>query len=220
MVCGAMLAWLSDACAQSATPVSRCRFEPVGEGLVRTVIDGRSIVLADGREVRLDAIEIPFMPAGGTRPPGERRPGSAVGPCDAGGRQENRTTPTGTEIDRPVWPSAGVRVSRSRSRRPVGRARDAGGRLRPGRRPGRRPGVRRRTAGAGTRRPRRQAWPVGRTVLCHRRGRERGRAFGRPRPFHAGGRQGVVGPRERRHDICEFRAAVVAGAHGYDLETQ
>jgi endonuclease YncB( thermonuclease family) len=72
MMGGAILAWVGDACAQSATSVSRCRFEPVGEGLVRTVTDGRTLVLADRREVRLDAIEIPLMP-----PAGQDRPEDA-----------------------------------------------------------------------------------------------------------------------------------------------
>lgn len=60
--------WVGDAHPQ--TP-SRCQFEPVGHGLVRTVADGRTIVLEDGREVRLDAIETPLMPPAGKESPAD-----------------------------------------------------------------------------------------------------------------------------------------------------
>jgi endonuclease YncB( thermonuclease family) len=68
---GAILAWVCDVHAQTAAPLGRCRFELVGDGVVRTVTDGRTIVLADGREVRLDAIEIPLMPPAGQEQPAE-----------------------------------------------------------------------------------------------------------------------------------------------------
>jgi endonuclease YncB( thermonuclease family) len=42
----------------SPTP-SVCRVEPFGSGVVARVIDGRTFVLADGREVRLAGIEVP-----------------------------------------------------------------------------------------------------------------------------------------------------------------
>jgi endonuclease YncB( thermonuclease family) len=38
---------------------SACRVEPFGSGVVAKVIDGRTFVLADGREVRLAGIEVP-----------------------------------------------------------------------------------------------------------------------------------------------------------------
>jgi endonuclease YncB( thermonuclease family) len=62
-----MLAWAGDAHAQDAA--GRCRFEPAGEGVTASVTDGRTLVLSDGREVRLDAVEIPFMPPGGQEAP-------------------------------------------------------------------------------------------------------------------------------------------------------
>jgi endonuclease YncB( thermonuclease family) len=62
LLCAAVLAWVGDASAQSAAPASRCRFEPVGGGVAATVTDGRTIQMTDGREIRLDGIEIPFMP--------------------------------------------------------------------------------------------------------------------------------------------------------------
>ena len=55
------LAWLacmlvaSGAAAQEAN----CTFEDAGTGTVRAVLDGRSFVLTDGREVRLAGIETP-----------------------------------------------------------------------------------------------------------------------------------------------------------------
>jgi endonuclease YncB( thermonuclease family) len=38
---------------------SACRVEPFGSGVVAKVVDGRTFVLADGREVRLAGIEVP-----------------------------------------------------------------------------------------------------------------------------------------------------------------
>jgi endonuclease YncB( thermonuclease family) len=38
---------------------SACRVEPFGSGVVARVVDGRTFVLADGREVRLAGIEVP-----------------------------------------------------------------------------------------------------------------------------------------------------------------
>jgi endonuclease YncB( thermonuclease family) len=44
----------------SASPTpSACRVEPFGSGMVAKVVDGRTFVLADGREVRLAGIEVP-----------------------------------------------------------------------------------------------------------------------------------------------------------------
>jgi endonuclease YncB( thermonuclease family) len=65
-LCGAILAWIGEAGAQSSSPAGRCQFEPVAEGVVASVPDGRTIALVDGREIRLDAIEIPLLP-----PPGQ-----------------------------------------------------------------------------------------------------------------------------------------------------
>jgi endonuclease YncB( thermonuclease family) len=47
--------------AESRTTTA-CRFEFAGTGTVRAVVDGRSFALDDGREVRLAAIEVPFLP--------------------------------------------------------------------------------------------------------------------------------------------------------------
>jgi endonuclease YncB( thermonuclease family) len=50
--------------AEVATPAaaSACRFEVVGTGTVAKVLDGRSFLFEDGREVRLAAVEV--LPAG------------------------------------------------------------------------------------------------------------------------------------------------------------
>ena len=45
-----------------------CRFELLGTGKVLQVVDGRSIILDDGREVRISGIEIPPTPGAGTLP--------------------------------------------------------------------------------------------------------------------------------------------------------
>lgn len=63
VVAGVMIAWISEVRAEPVAPPSSCRFEPLGTGVVRSVIDGRSVMLDDGREVRLDGIEVPQLPA-------------------------------------------------------------------------------------------------------------------------------------------------------------
>jgi endonuclease YncB( thermonuclease family) len=68
----AVLSWVGDARGQPAAPADRCRFERVGEGVVGSVADGRAFALTDGREVRLDGIEVPFFP-----PSGQDQPGAA-----------------------------------------------------------------------------------------------------------------------------------------------
>jgi len=69
LLCGATLAWAGGADAQTASPASRCAFEPIGNGVAASVSDGRTLVLSDGREIRLDAIEVPLMPPAGQEQP-------------------------------------------------------------------------------------------------------------------------------------------------------
>jgi endonuclease YncB( thermonuclease family) len=45
-----------------ALPSNSCSLEAVGEGKVSAVVDGRSFLLDDGREVRLPGIEVPLAP--------------------------------------------------------------------------------------------------------------------------------------------------------------
>src|SRR6516225_714673 len=45
-----------------ALPANSCQLEAVGAGKVSAVIDGRSFLLDDGREVRLPGIEVPLLP--------------------------------------------------------------------------------------------------------------------------------------------------------------
>ena len=53
-----------------------CGLEPVATGHVREVPDGRTVVLDDGRAVRLDAIEVPHLPTAG-----ETGPDAVLGPA-------------------------------------------------------------------------------------------------------------------------------------------
>jgi len=53
---------------------SACRFAKVSTGKVRTIADGRSFALEDGREIRLAGIEVPLPPA-----PGESGPRADAG---------------------------------------------------------------------------------------------------------------------------------------------
>lgn len=47
----------------AAPAVAACRYEPLGTATVTAIRDGRSFVLDDGREVRLDGIEVPLLGA-------------------------------------------------------------------------------------------------------------------------------------------------------------
>jgi len=49
--------------------VTVCRFEPAGVAKVRAISDGRSLILEDGREIRLAGIEVPLLPAAGESGP-------------------------------------------------------------------------------------------------------------------------------------------------------
>jgi endonuclease YncB( thermonuclease family) len=56
---------------KSTPPSPACQLEAFATGTVQAVVDGRTFVLADGRKVRLDGIEIPpqASPTGPTPPP-------------------------------------------------------------------------------------------------------------------------------------------------------
>jgi endonuclease YncB( thermonuclease family) len=49
--------------------VTACRFEPAGVAKVRAISDGRSLILEDGREIRLAGIEVPLLPPAGESGP-------------------------------------------------------------------------------------------------------------------------------------------------------
>jgi endonuclease YncB( thermonuclease family) len=61
IIAGLVTGWGFDARAQAAAPASiaACRFDVVATGRVAKILDGRSFVMDDGREVRLAAIEVP-----------------------------------------------------------------------------------------------------------------------------------------------------------------
>src|SRR5215218_3643330 len=50
--------------SQMPAASTACRFETATEGTVSTVVDGRSFMLTDGREIRLAGIEIPTLRLG------------------------------------------------------------------------------------------------------------------------------------------------------------
>jgi endonuclease YncB( thermonuclease family) len=63
-----LTAWpMADAVAQvkSEGAAGPCRFETAGTGKVAKILDGRNFLLADGREIRLAGIEVPFLPSAG-----------------------------------------------------------------------------------------------------------------------------------------------------------
>jgi endonuclease YncB( thermonuclease family) len=71
---GAVMGPAVAAHAQDRLSITACRFEVFGSGNVAKVGDGRSFVLADGRQIRIAAIEAPPAPD-----PGETGPRAAAG---------------------------------------------------------------------------------------------------------------------------------------------
>jgi endonuclease YncB( thermonuclease family) len=83
------LAFASAGAAQEksprSAPASACRLEPFASGMVKAVVDGRTFVLADGREVRLAGIEVPPLPGSDlSAPPPNAEPSESQPPQDAG----------------------------------------------------------------------------------------------------------------------------------------
>ena len=59
---GGLAATTVCAAAERKSPSPTCSLQTFVAGTVQSVVDGRSFVLADGREVRLDGIEVPAEP--------------------------------------------------------------------------------------------------------------------------------------------------------------
>jgi len=59
LLAGAALAAMSAAAPQKTQGSAPCALAPFASGTVKAIVDGRTFVLADGREVRLDGIEVP-----------------------------------------------------------------------------------------------------------------------------------------------------------------
>ena len=78
MLAAGLAAALGDATARAAEPLSAhaCGADEIGRGTVSRILDGRTFVLDDGREVRLAAIEVPPTPA--LHDPGQAPDGKAT----------------------------------------------------------------------------------------------------------------------------------------------
>src|SRR6266540_3698370 len=114
LIAGLVAGSVSDSHAEGPMPASAsaCQFEAAGAGKVSAIIDGRSFVLDDGREVRLAGIEVPFPPAlGETGPraigcPRNAGVGLCAG-CSPGGGPGLRRRALGPGTRRPAsktWP--------------------------------------------------------------------------------------------------------------------
>ena len=142
-----------------------CGGEVFARGTASRVIDGRTFVLNDGREVRLAAIEVPALPL-------PQEPGAAV--AGAAARDALASLLAGTEVvlrqtelqktDRYGRVVAFVSTVRDGVERSVQGNLIAAG-AGPGCRPGRQSRLRRGTPRPRKRGAERQAWPLGRFVL-------------------------------------------------------
>ena len=200
--------------------VTACRFEPAGVAKVRAISDGRSLILEDGREIRLAGIEVPLLP-----PAGESGP-------DAEAALAVRAALAAMVVDRTVElrqnGAPADRYGRTlalayvmRRGAALGRARDVGAGIRACCGPYRRPRVRRRASGAGARRASGQAWPLERTILCHRGGRTAPRSF-RPRAaVSRWWKARCVSVRESAGTIyINFGRRWATSAHGHHFEAR
>ena len=179
LIAGLVAGPVSDARAEGPMPAaaSACHFEAAGAGKVSAIIDGRSFVLDDGREVRLAGIEVPFPPA-----PGETGPRAAAG---SAARAALDSILAGQSIELRQRAPAFDRYGRTlahvyvadEGRGRIGRPRNAGDGLCAGRSAGRRPGLRRRAPGPGTRRPARQNLASGANRIMPSVGAESGAAL-------------------------------------------
>src|SRR5436309_3852553 len=65
---GLLIAAAKGLCAEDIHSRQACRFELLGTGKVIRVVDGRTVVLEDGREVLISGILAPSTPASGELP--------------------------------------------------------------------------------------------------------------------------------------------------------
>ncbi len=63
IACAIALAAPAHAAARQSSAPAACQRETVATGTVKAIVDGRTFVLADGREIRLAGIEVPSGPA-------------------------------------------------------------------------------------------------------------------------------------------------------------
>jgi endonuclease YncB( thermonuclease family) len=91
--CGLRLAALAGAIAfaapvagapRTSSAPAACRPETVATGTVKSVLDGRTFMLADGREVRLAGIEVPPLPGPSAPIRAAATPGAVESPSDPG----------------------------------------------------------------------------------------------------------------------------------------
>ena len=194
---GRTCVWGLAICALSAGGAAAqdaCPLEPAGAGEVAAARDGRTLMLRDGRELRLAAIETP--------PRRKRRlphwPTDGKSDAQKIGRSPNdRYWPD-------WWRSPSRRMPGGRCNRPCLRPAKRGFRLASATKPA--PALFGR--GAAARAAQRGLWanpnfaplPADNVMEL---GAKRGQ-------FVPGRGQGLVGARKRRHDLHEFRAALVA----------
>jgi len=107
---------------------SVCKTEVFGSGRVGTVVDGRSFILDDGREIRLAGVEVALMPAPGESGPqaqaaatASQAARAALAAITAGQNIELRRVggPTGANVDRYGRTLAFVDVDRDGTRTSV-----------------------------------------------------------------------------------------------------
>ncbi len=175
----------------------RCQLTTIGTANVATVRDGRTLSLSDGRELRLAGIEV--------------TDDSRVALQALVAGHPLRLERLGPERDRYYGRLAAFAFAGDARRvRATGHARArprAGGDAR------RRQGLRRHAFERGNCGADGSPRALGRSKFRPFVGRKSGPATGRARPVRVGGRQGLVGTRERGHYICEFRAALDTGFH-------
>jgi endonuclease YncB( thermonuclease family) len=197
--------------------VTACRFEPAGAAKVRAISDGRSFILEDGREIRLAGIEVPLLPpAGGSGPDAEAALAVRAALAAMVVDRTVELRQNGAPADRYGRTLALAYVAGAEARRSVAHEMLARG-------------FARVAAHIGDR-------ACAEELLAQERSARRAKLGLWSEPYyvivaadsaaelsaarHAGGRQSVVGARERRNDLHQFRAAMGTSAHGHHFQAR
>jgi hypothetical protein len=185
-----------------------CRVEPTAAGPVARVTDGRTLVLADGRTVRLAMIEVPAVPPPSVSATERQATAARASSAALAGLVAGNDIAARCFGHRPLWPGSGAGLCGAQWHLATGRNRS--GRRRSGlcfaicgqpklcRRPD-------RSRAAGSRG---QGGTMGRSVLCSQGRRRPGSGAGCAGTFCNCRRHGRVRARERRHHLCQLRSSV------------
>jgi endonuclease YncB( thermonuclease family) len=202
-----------------AALAAECRLDPASAGPVARVTDGRTLVLADGRTVRLATIEVPPMPRQGAPAPQSAAEtarandvtltrlvaGNHIALAPLGSDRHGRVLARAYLARNETWQSIEVDLVAAGQAfvSPYAGNQNCVGDLI-----------------AAERRARASRLGLWRSELCSQGSRQPDRRAGCARTLYNRRGQGCVCARERRYDLCQLRSPVERGLHRYHIETK